>query len=651
VTAPRICSRTATSDVSWITVIGGETGAGSGTVTYSVAATTSTSARTGTLTIAGSTVTVTQAAVSRIISLSGALTFVPMQAGMTATKTLTVGNSGNSVLMVTGITYPAGFSGNWPGGPIAPGASRAVTVAFTPMAALAYTGTVTVEGNQTSGTDTTAVSGISTGFVLMQDSFTGSDGSLLTAHAADVKPVGAAWTVNGGSPVPALQNGMVGVAAGSGHLQATLDTRVSDIVMSVDYRAGTGPGMGALAFRLTDAENHLLLLTYLNQLQLYRRQKAAYTLLATAPLPGALVPDATHRLEVRATGTMIEGWWDGARILAIAEAFQQTATRHGIDFNSAFDATSKYDNLIASAAAAPAMPGVPGTPGPGTGAIDVGTATPLTWSETAATTSYDVKFGTTDPPLTTTNVATASWTPMLAAGTTYYWQVIARNTAGTTAGPVWSFTTAASEPGVVVQDSFTGASSTALVGHIPDVTPGGTGWVLNGGAPGPTLQNGAVGITPGTGHTPVTIETGVSNIRLTVDYKVGSGAGMGGVVLRLTDVNNFLVLLTYANELQLHKRQAGAWTLLARAPLPAALVGETTHRLEVRATGSFIEGWWDGVRKLQAIEPFQQTATRHGLDWNSAYDATSTYDNFVVSANGAGVPPTSGPIGPSPASR
>ena len=46
---------------AWITVTGGGSGTGNGTVTYTVAANTSASPRTGTLTIAGRTVTVTQA--------------------------------------------------------------------------------------------------------------------------------------------------------------------------------------------------------------------------------------------------------------------------------------------------------------------------------------------------------------------------------------------------------------------------------------------------------------------------------------------------------------------------------------------------------------------------------------------------------------
>lgn len=64
VTATAGCPWTAVSNTGWITVTSGASGSGNGSVAYSVAANTSTSARSGTLTIAGQTFTVTQAGVS-----------------------------------------------------------------------------------------------------------------------------------------------------------------------------------------------------------------------------------------------------------------------------------------------------------------------------------------------------------------------------------------------------------------------------------------------------------------------------------------------------------------------------------------------------------------------------------------------------------
>ena len=58
------CAWTAVSDnTSWMTVTGGSSGTGNGTVSYTVAANTTTSSRPGTLTIAGQTLNVMQAGV------------------------------------------------------------------------------------------------------------------------------------------------------------------------------------------------------------------------------------------------------------------------------------------------------------------------------------------------------------------------------------------------------------------------------------------------------------------------------------------------------------------------------------------------------------------------------------------------------------
>jgi len=62
VTATSGCSWTAASSAGWISITSGASGTGNGTVGYSVAANTGASSRTGTLTIAGQTFTVTQAA-------------------------------------------------------------------------------------------------------------------------------------------------------------------------------------------------------------------------------------------------------------------------------------------------------------------------------------------------------------------------------------------------------------------------------------------------------------------------------------------------------------------------------------------------------------------------------------------------------------
>ena len=82
--------------------------------------------------------------------------------------------------------------------------------------------------------------------------------------------------------------------------------------------------------------------------------------------------------------------------------------------------------------------------------------------------SYAVKLGTTNPPAqVATGLTTASFTPSsLASNTTYYWQIVATNGAGSTTGPIWSFTTGAA-PALRRTGDFDGDQKTDLAIYRP----------------------------------------------------------------------------------------------------------------------------------------------------------------------------------------
>ena len=93
------------------------------------------------------------------IALTGNLAFGEVLVGASATSTLTISNPGTAALTVTGVTGPNGFTPSWTSGTIAAGASQAVTIGFAPTTAGDYGGTVTVNANQSSGTNTMGISG------------------------------------------------------------------------------------------------------------------------------------------------------------------------------------------------------------------------------------------------------------------------------------------------------------------------------------------------------------------------------------------------------------------------------------------------------------------------------------------------------------
>lgn len=95
----------------------------------------------------------------KVISLTGDLSFGEVMIGQPAHKTLTIGNSGVFPLTVSGIELPTGFMVDWTSGTIAAGESKNLNITFAPVEGKSYSGTLTVSGDFTSGTNTITVSG------------------------------------------------------------------------------------------------------------------------------------------------------------------------------------------------------------------------------------------------------------------------------------------------------------------------------------------------------------------------------------------------------------------------------------------------------------------------------------------------------------
>jgi lipoprotein signal peptidase len=115
VTTAAGCAWSAASGVSWITVTGTATGSGSGTITYSVAASTATTERTGTITVGGQTFRVTQAAGTSCTYVISPLSLSVPPAGGSASVTITAADgcawssfTSTSWITLTGTTSDSG---------------------------------------------------------------------------------------------------------------------------------------------------------------------------------------------------------------------------------------------------------------------------------------------------------------------------------------------------------------------------------------------------------------------------------------------------------------------------------------------------------------------------------------------------------------
>lgn len=108
------CAWTAASNASWLAITAGASGSGGGTVTFSVAANSATTSRTGTLTIAGKTFTVTQAGAACTFTVTPLSVVVGSKGLVSGTITVTsqAGCTWTSASGVSWITVTGSGSGN-----------------------------------------------------------------------------------------------------------------------------------------------------------------------------------------------------------------------------------------------------------------------------------------------------------------------------------------------------------------------------------------------------------------------------------------------------------------------------------------------------------------------------------------------------------
>ena len=93
------------------------------------------------------------------------------------------------------------------------------------------------------------------------------------------------------------------------------------------------------------------------------------------------------------------------------------------------------------------LPSPASNPYPTDGAMSVSKTADLSWTASPYAVSYDVYFGTNNPPPFIGNQTTTTYDPgEMAYSTTYYWRIDAVGDAGKTNGLVWSFTTLSSPP-------------------------------------------------------------------------------------------------------------------------------------------------------------------------------------------------------------
>ena len=216
---------TATANVPWLTITTGATGLGTGAVTYDVAPLTSINSRTGAITIAGQTLTVTQSGLTGAVTLSPSTDTAPAN-----------GATGKSVTVTANATdFPWTATSNVPWLSITTGATGTGTAAVTYNVAASpsinsRTGVITVAGQ----TLTVIQSGVTGAVTLSPSTDTATAGGAngksvtVTSNATDFP-----WTANANAPWITITAGATGLGTGA------VTYNVASNATSVNSRTGT----------------------------------------------------------------------------------------------------------------------------------------------------------------------------------------------------------------------------------------------------------------------------------------------------------------------------------------------------------------------------------------------------------------------------
>jgi len=283
-------------------------------------------------------------------------------------------------------------------------------------------------------------------------------------------------------------------------------------------------------------------------------------------------------------------------------------------------------------------PSAPANPSPATGSTGIALAPTLSWSAASGATAYDLYFGTSTPALVASNLTTTSYSPgTLLASTNYSWQVVAKNSSGSTSSATWSFTTINVTPAPSAPSNPSPANGSTNV-----ATATGLSWTASTNATSYSVYlNGTLlGQTTGTTYNPGALSAGTAYTWRVV--AAGPGGSTSSATWSFTTMSNVTPAPSAPSNpspangaTNVSTTTALSWTASSNATsysvyLNGALLGQTT------GTSYTAAGLSTGANYSWKV-----VATGPGGSTSSATWSFTTISSVT--------PPPSAPANPSPA--
>ncbi len=178
---------------------------------------------------------------------------------------------------------------------------------------------------------------------LLSDTFTGTDGTLLTAHTMDV---GAGWTNQTITTYKIASNKATFNSGGGGQGETVADAGAADVTITCDHVVGSG-GDAGVVFNDQDTNNYWLLAANTTWI-LYKQISGSFTSVATG---GTITAGVSYAVSITTAGDTVTVLIDGSAPFSAYTAASRplkTATKVGIRNFAA--TTNTWDNFLVTSA-------------------------------------------------------------------------------------------------------------------------------------------------------------------------------------------------------------------------------------------------------------------------------------------------------------
>lgn len=187
--------------------------------------------------------------------------------------------------------------------------------------------------------------------VILQDAFTGGDGTSLDAHTPDIAPGGSAWVEALGNWQITSNAAALALASNGGH--ATIETGEADCTITVEANSTTTSSISTrdvgIIARWVDVDNHFRIgiNAEADQFRIIERAAGVNSILTTIAV--TITPGTLYTVQAVLNGATITATLDGANEISTGLATAgQSSTVHGI---TARETTDRVDDFLVEVAA------------------------------------------------------------------------------------------------------------------------------------------------------------------------------------------------------------------------------------------------------------------------------------------------------------